>query len=141
MNSSFERFTVRVIVFEKSDVFDALDQLIQSAKTMDLDVGSSAVMRMRYPRAARVEISPHTNPFPKPVKHLEPLMFHLTCMFSNRGELQELLEHTKQFVDMRTKEEGFKAGISGDVPGNSAPYGVWELTNIEAAQPRSFLFR
>lgn len=141
MIKSFERFTVRVIVFEKSDVFDALDQLIETAKTMDLDVSSSAVMRMRYPRAARVEITPHANPFPKPVKHLMPLMFHLTCMFSSRGELQELLEHTKQFVDIRTKEHGFEAGLSGDVPGSSAPYGVWELTSLEAAQPRSSLFR
>lgn len=141
MNNSFERFTVRVIVFDKSDVFDALDQLIQTAKTMDLDDGSSAVMRMRYPRAARVEITPHTNPFSRPVKHLLPLMFHLTCMFSSRAELQELLEHTKQFFDMRAKQHGFEAGLNGDVPGNSAPYGVWELTSIEVAQPRSSLFR
>lgn len=134
------RFTTRVVVFDESDIFEALKQLAVAAKTMDLGLEDSAVIPMKYSRAARIHITEQHSP--NIFKQLQPLMFNLTCNFNDRAELNELLKDTPKFVRMKLDQYEFEAGLQGDVPSmkNSAPFGVWILTRIEAEPPSHILF-
>lgn len=143
MIDSQHRFTVRVIVFDEADIHESLKQLAITAKTMDLEDGDSAIVQMKYPRAARISISSHTS-FESNVaaKPLSPLMYNLTCMFHTREELIDLLKDTSKFVRNNIQQSGFFPGVSGDVPSlqHGAPFGIWILTQIEVEPPRHRLF-
>lgn len=143
MSHTPHRFNVRVVVFDESDIYEVLRQLQNTAKTMDLAATDTAIMSMKYSRAARISITPR-EAFNEifELKPLEPMMFHLTCMFQDREELLELLKDTKKFVENKMKDPGFRLGTSGDVPSlrHSAPFGAWVLTAIEVEPPRHWVF-
>ncbi|MDH6536917.1 hypothetical protein [Aurantimicrobium minutum] len=137
------RFTVRLIVFDEADIHESLKQLGITAKTMDLEAGDSAIVQMKYPRAARITISPDTTSESHfAAKPLAPLMYNLTCMFHTREELIDLLKDTSKFVRNNIQQSGFFPGVSGDVPSlrHGAPFGAWILTQIEVEPPRHRLF-